>query len=77
MNIIWHLFAGESHQVVKITVTNCNPPVQVSNSAMTKCSVCRTQSQTYCALFRSANQELHLHGNTVCSPSLRNLLKKI
>jgi hypothetical protein len=23
MNIIWHLFAGESHQVVKITVTYC------------------------------------------------------
>ncbi len=22
-NIIWHLFAGESHQVLKITVTNC------------------------------------------------------
>jgi hypothetical protein len=22
-NIIWHLFAGESHQVVKITVTYC------------------------------------------------------
>ncbi len=22
-NIIWHLFAGESHQVVKITVTQC------------------------------------------------------
>jgi hypothetical protein len=22
-NIIWHLFAGESHQVVKITVTSC------------------------------------------------------
>ncbi len=21
--IIWHLFAGESHQVVKITVTKC------------------------------------------------------
>ncbi len=22
-NIIWHLFAGESHHVVKITVTSC------------------------------------------------------
>jgi hypothetical protein len=22
-NIIWHLFAGESHKVVKITVTYC------------------------------------------------------
>jgi hypothetical protein len=24
-NIFWHLFAGESHQVVKITVTYCLP----------------------------------------------------
>jgi hypothetical protein len=26
-NIIWHLFAGESHQVVKITVTYCRSQI--------------------------------------------------
>ncbi len=28
-NIIWHLFAGESHQVVKITVTYCAHGAQI------------------------------------------------
>jgi hypothetical protein len=28
-DIIWHLFAGESHQVVKITVAYCTATEQI------------------------------------------------
>ncbi len=39
-NIIWHLFAGESHQVVKITVTQCSLSVHLSLSSLCVASSC-------------------------------------
>jgi len=37
--------------------------LQVSNSAMTKCSVCRTPNNTYCALFKPNQATMLITGN--------------
>ena len=36
--------------------------LQVSNSAMTKCSVCRTPNNTYCALFKPNHATMMIFG---------------
>ncbi len=37
-NIIWHLFAGESHQVVKITVTYCAGTPDACSTDQMRCA---------------------------------------